>query len=954
MFNTLKTPSEFVDHCWTNMKTDLNKYDIQIEKLGLIGYLTNILGWTTYDLKNYYDSLYKEAFVATSREDHNLRLHASIYGYNPDFAFCSNAVGEFLFDFLSLPATPKDIVKREVIFSDIRFNINGYNFITDYQYRFIEESNGYYCMVYGDDNVHFIPSSTTKVKAPFYKVKQQTKIVKELVIQNYTFGTHCPFNLAMGGKYLSDLKVHVGYSGEIFNPQAQFNNFGTEFKIKTIKFLSGPDDDDVFIRKSGLFDYILEFGSGVKGSYVPTRNAAILIYTTDGFSGNISSLSNPIVDSCKIVFKLYKKDGTITTSSVNKNNLKINFEYSEGGKNPPSGDELRKSIINYIQTRDNFINEKDFYNICQKYMNDFRFLFRKNSFSENTFYLERCFRDKYQNLVYTTNITQELIKKINNDQNITLLLDTYENNIIDSDDNFVIETPEMYEFILKTTDEDLIIDNSSSFVYSTSTPISSDYIEDSFCVYRSDIEPVFGGNLPEGKYFYIVKASDNFKEYQIGVTLEVNIDGISSNAVKISWDPVPGAVKYIIYGRPNKHGYFQSWSTFENSFIDIGENGQIYMSNYGSEQLIFYPEYKIKNKEFVSPFVYEYDSMMSWYKSYLLYSNFLVYFDKIKDINSNFSVPIIFFNIVYDKRNYRTKIFIKSYQDISGYDLILTIQGLNILTPVTNNIDQNTWLYEYSDSNYSIIWNNISLELTVSINNMRLMTGQTSIFNQIHNTTDQLKLFTYENFTDGKSYITNVPIIDKELYYSDELYYSNKIYEFLFINDFQENRMITDEIQFRFINTFVLPSYFINKASVQKYNFELCLPLKLEVSAYIDQVYLENNQIDLTQEKNNLLDLLASELQNKYTGSTIKYYNSKIDEFIHTNRPYIKNVNITVTDSNKTIIQNGIEINDDKKVLDNITTDLSIHPSDRKLKILEYVPPFFYWDINNIVLQFLF
>jgi len=39
----------------------------------------------------------------------------------------------------------------------------------------------------------------------------------------------------MGGKYLSDLKVHVGYSGEIFNPQAQFNNFGTEFKIKTIK-----------------------------------------------------------------------------------------------------------------------------------------------------------------------------------------------------------------------------------------------------------------------------------------------------------------------------------------------------------------------------------------------------------------------------------------------------------------------------------------------------------------------------------------------------------------------------------------------------------------------------------------------------------------------------------------------------------------------------------------------
>ena len=948
----MKTPGDFIDYYWTGLKEDLQKYDIQISKLGMIGYILNILGWTTYDLKNYYDNLFKESFVATSREEDNLRMHASIYGYQPDYALCAKATGEFVFDFSGLANLSKDIVKREIIFTDIKFNIAGKDFLTESEYHFVQENTQHYCMIYNKGGINFVPSSIPVVKAPFYEVFQLTKEIKELIIQNYDFGTYCPFSIDLKEKYLHSLKLRVGEQGEIFDPESGVDSFGEPYEIKPVKYLNGSTDKVAFIRSSSIYDYLLEFGSGIKGNYVPNRSGVATIYSTDGFKGNINTPSKPSIDSCSIYMKLYKSDNSIITSNISRDYLKILFDYSEGGKNQLSGEELRKSIVRHIQTRDNFINEQDFYNICIKYMDDFRFMFRKSSFVDNTFYLERCFRDRYQQVAYATNITQELIAKYVEDE-ITFIIDNAHNNVIDGRDDFLIKIPDPSDFPIRSnTNSDIILDGSHRFIYSIHTPLD-EYIEGT-SIYKSAGEPMYGGLLTEGTYYYIVKAADNFKEYQIGNTIEVQLNGISQNAAKLSWDAIPGATKYVIYGRPNRDGHYRTWTVFDTTFIDIGSEGIPSVPVCSTRQFVFYPEYLLYGREFISPFVYEYDSYMGWYKSYLLYTNFMIYFNNIKDKNTDYPIPVIFFNIIYNKAEYKTKIYIKSYQDISKYKLTLVAQGLNIAEQVTTNIDQNTWLFEYIDSKHSIIWETTSLELTVMFNGVKLMIGQTSEFRQIYDITEQLKLLKYDSYADGKTYITNVPIIDKELYYSDETYYANKIHEFLYSNNFSENRMITDELQFRFLNTFVVPANFMKVSTKQKYNFDLHLPLRIKINAYIDEDYISNNIIDLNTEKNLLIDKLATELQTKYTGSNIVYYNSRIDDFVHTNREFIKRVEVIVSDGIGNILKTGIEVNSDKLLLEEIATNETIDRAERKLQILKYVPPYFYWDINNIDLQFLF
>ena len=61
------TPEEFVDYYYEKLKTDLAVYNIKISKVGFIGFLFNMLGYTHFDVKTYYDSLFKEAFVATGQ-----------------------------------------------------------------------------------------------------------------------------------------------------------------------------------------------------------------------------------------------------------------------------------------------------------------------------------------------------------------------------------------------------------------------------------------------------------------------------------------------------------------------------------------------------------------------------------------------------------------------------------------------------------------------------------------------------------------------------------------------------------------------------------------------------------------------------------------------------------------------------------------------------------------------
>lgn len=63
------TPEEFAEYFMSALKSELNVYDLQANKVGFLGFLVNLLGNVTYDSKVYKDTLFKEAFPATAQQD---------------------------------------------------------------------------------------------------------------------------------------------------------------------------------------------------------------------------------------------------------------------------------------------------------------------------------------------------------------------------------------------------------------------------------------------------------------------------------------------------------------------------------------------------------------------------------------------------------------------------------------------------------------------------------------------------------------------------------------------------------------------------------------------------------------------------------------------------------------------------------------------------------------------
>ena len=110
------TPEEFANFYMESLKQEFSTYELQVNKVGFLGYLINMLGNVTYDSKIYKDMLFKEAFPATAQQDDNIYLHGSIYGYKPNLATPAVASGTISFDFSLLPATSSSVIRQNVVF----------------------------------------------------------------------------------------------------------------------------------------------------------------------------------------------------------------------------------------------------------------------------------------------------------------------------------------------------------------------------------------------------------------------------------------------------------------------------------------------------------------------------------------------------------------------------------------------------------------------------------------------------------------------------------------------------------------------------------------------------------------------------------------------------------------------------------------------------------------------
>jgi hypothetical protein len=126
--------------------------------------------------------------------------------------------------------------------------------------------------------------------------------------------------------------------------------------------------------------------------------------------------------------------------------------------------------------------------------------------------------------------------------------------------------------------------------------------------------------------------------------------------------------------------------------------------------------------------------------------------------------------------------------------------------------------------------------------------------------------------------------------------------------------------------------YYHNQLLKQDYDKTIILPLQLKIKIRY------NKSINHLEEYDNILLTVAKELQEKYTGINITYYDSQLIDLIHNLNSDISSVEIQVLDSIGNYIDDGIETTSEKDFLYKLD----------KLKIQQYTTIFWHWDLDNI------
>ena len=456
---------------------------------------------------------------------------------------------------------------------------------------------------------------------------------------------------------------------------------------------------------------------------------------------------------------MYNKllDGTTQSTTLDPTQyLKVNFKYSENGKDPLSGEDLRKALVKYIQTRDNFISEDDFYNVIEKYTTDFRLLFKKMLVQENVFYLQRALRDDYQTPVRSLNLMPEI------------------------------------------------------FIKGAEIKGLHYYTQDT-------------GNLIPGLYFYVIRAYDKFNNSvstdEIKASLVLSVE---SGSIHLKWSPVPGACRYRLYGRTAQYERF--WELTEPEYLDNGSDEGSISSPDGLQELeeypyVLFPEYEHSGTTFVSPFLYKFNPVYNYYEGWLFYPELLINFASIEQTASGeisgASLPSIYLNLIYDQILEKTTISLKSYQRISEWAFNMTIPELGLKDIALEPVDESTFSYEYKE-NHGFITDPFVITISGFTQGVNVFIAKTAQINQRYDLTDllQIPIFPYN----GVRYLVDLPIIDKSKFDPNKVFYLDKILAFLLGFNFEENRMVSDNLEFRFLNTDSITSYLLQNCLVQGKN----------------------------------------------------------------------------------------------------------------------------------------
>lgn len=427
----LETPEDFIQFYYNQIKNSLNINDININRLGFIGFFFELMGVMQYDIKNYYDTLFAEAFPITASNNENLIYHSHVYGYEPKLANPSTVQGVFKFNFSRFPLIPYDITRREVLVSDseysINFKLNDINYILDSDYKIIFErlnssaSFRINCEIKSKDGYQVFPILQSNPTVKIVDLKQYQKFEETFSIPTYNYNSYYQLILK-----ISDFLYEI----EVWVKEKNTSEF-IKYEVRYTKSFALQDEKIVFIKITPKNELILELGSGINGKYIPNSNIKVVYKTTKGDVGNIST--NTIIPSGKIRILDFISNSSITNNSTFSFNstsnmfLQLLVTGSYGGENAEIDKLLRNNLIKYIQSRNNLVSETDFKNQIVSYFDVCEILFKKTDIVENIIY---CYIPLYDRLLNPVKTLTSSIKLIEFDPDSNKSPELRENNIL--------------------------------------------------------------------------------------------------------------------------------------------------------------------------------------------------------------------------------------------------------------------------------------------------------------------------------------------------------------------------------------------------------------------------------------------------------------------------------------------------------------------------------------------
>lgn len=385
----MTTAKEYIDYYYTQLKNELNARGLQVSKVGVIGLLLHILGFTQQDVKQYFDTLFREAFVGTADKFENLVMHGSIFGYFPQLATPSSITGYFELNFKSLPIASDD-TNRSILLEKIKVSVGKIPFILDSKYVI----TGNICQITDSSGkITNIPFSLANPKIPIVDMNQYEEQDSTFTVPFYVFGSYFSRIVELERREIEPTVSQF----QVFIKERGSDTY-EEYETRLVDYFTGADEKVVFVKYLPNNKVVLELGSGIHGKYVPGCTVKIIAKTTVGELGNISQQTAvPLGGTARVYDQsvssgLQKGSYEIDPSSL----LTVSIDYADGGVNALNGKELREAIISFIRSRDSLMSEQDFYDILKKYIPDFLFIFKKTHIMDNVMYCFVPYRDKYQ------------------------------------------------------------------------------------------------------------------------------------------------------------------------------------------------------------------------------------------------------------------------------------------------------------------------------------------------------------------------------------------------------------------------------------------------------------------------------------------------------------------------------------------------------------------------------